>query len=651
MSNKIGIVFAGGGGKGAYQIGVWKALRETGLDKEVKAVAGTSVGGLNAVMFALGNFSQARRIWESLTRDQVLKLNAAPNCVFSNKNLEKLIRHNVDLHSFDGNQKIPCWLTVTLEGAAKYQNISDMGMTANERVQWLLATAALPYIFPTQTIDNEKYIDGGIADNVPITPLYEMENCNIIIVIHLNQSPTRHDQSIKKSNYQNATIIQIWPQKCQGNMLTGTLDFNSKHSKRRMDEGYIENINYFKFLSNHLNDNELPDFKTIEFENTLSQYENNIESLTSAESELDEIEKQTLEYEREIIKSYQYKFESLLNTQRIIAASAEIDHYLNICSFLKAPNGTLYTDLPLAERILKAVSDVFDLCKDDYYIDDTSIDVIIARLNIPIKIEISEFVRSARSTPKSVINFTGTNYISDIDISEYLKAIWCSDMFCSNDTADASEIFSALLEDLQKIQNYLTEKGKKENVCKAKDKSIFSKGVTEASIELSELYKDYCNDTLKKHSDTISKECADFIKRWCDNFKRNNYINNNESFLKKIGKKYSSDIFLYHDDTVKSHERGFAITKSGIYSSLEIHSKVTNIYSSFSEFADFTEFKKHYSKNVIKKLKKRRRIEGYVPGNQTLKPIIPYQHFDGGSTIVIPFLETIRNACWVDLHL
>lgn len=43
--NKLGLVLSGGGGKGAYQIGVWEAMREYGFDRQVQAVAGTSVGG------------------------------------------------------------------------------------------------------------------------------------------------------------------------------------------------------------------------------------------------------------------------------------------------------------------------------------------------------------------------------------------------------------------------------------------------------------------------------------------------------------------------------------------------------------------------------------------------------------------------------
>ncbi|PKN80690.1 MAG: hypothetical protein CVU48_01165 [Candidatus Cloacimonetes bacterium HGW-Cloacimonetes-1] len=49
---KLGLVLSGGGAKGAYQLGVWKALEENGLAKHVVAVSGSSVGALNAIMFA-----------------------------------------------------------------------------------------------------------------------------------------------------------------------------------------------------------------------------------------------------------------------------------------------------------------------------------------------------------------------------------------------------------------------------------------------------------------------------------------------------------------------------------------------------------------------------------------------------------------------
>ena len=67
---KIGLVLAGGGGRGAYQIGVWKALRETGLENYITSVSGTSVGALNAGLFVQKDLEVAQNVWESISRDR-----------------------------------------------------------------------------------------------------------------------------------------------------------------------------------------------------------------------------------------------------------------------------------------------------------------------------------------------------------------------------------------------------------------------------------------------------------------------------------------------------------------------------------------------------------------------------------------------------
>ena len=71
QKKEFGLVLAGGGGKGAYEIGVWKALRETGKIK-IGAVSGTSVGALNAVLFAVGDYESAEDIWMHIDMDKIL---------------------------------------------------------------------------------------------------------------------------------------------------------------------------------------------------------------------------------------------------------------------------------------------------------------------------------------------------------------------------------------------------------------------------------------------------------------------------------------------------------------------------------------------------------------------------------------------------
>ena len=62
----LGLVFSGGGTCGVYQMGFWKALREYGIDKKVTAVSGSSVGTLNALLYANGDMDLALDIWENL---------------------------------------------------------------------------------------------------------------------------------------------------------------------------------------------------------------------------------------------------------------------------------------------------------------------------------------------------------------------------------------------------------------------------------------------------------------------------------------------------------------------------------------------------------------------------------------------------------
>lgn len=65
------VVLGGGGSKGAYQIGVWQAMREMGMDYQV--VTGTSVGALNGAMMAQGEFDAAYDLWWNLDNGQVME--------------------------------------------------------------------------------------------------------------------------------------------------------------------------------------------------------------------------------------------------------------------------------------------------------------------------------------------------------------------------------------------------------------------------------------------------------------------------------------------------------------------------------------------------------------------------------------------------
>lgn len=66
-----GLVLAGGGAKGSYQVGVYKALNE--LDWRPGVIAGTSVGCLNGALFALDDWELAQEMWLTIGDGQVME--------------------------------------------------------------------------------------------------------------------------------------------------------------------------------------------------------------------------------------------------------------------------------------------------------------------------------------------------------------------------------------------------------------------------------------------------------------------------------------------------------------------------------------------------------------------------------------------------
>ncbi len=277
---KIGLVFSGGGAKGAYEIGVWKALKKLRLDKHIKVISGTSIGALNAVLFVNGDYDKAENIWKSLTLEQIAKttnenlnikltpfieklmfpqLKAAGSYIksainkyisigsFSQETLKEFIEKNIDfkkLKSFNGT----CYVSVFNNKLNKPEYIKLNNLPDEKIVQYLLATTAMPIIFDKVIIDGNEYYDGGIpffGANTPIAPVIK-EKCDIIIAVTTNQWG---DFWAKEKNESDAKIYWVIPQEDLWNFLDGTFAFNQEDIKRRMQQGYKEGMRVLKSLS------------------------------------------------------------------------------------------------------------------------------------------------------------------------------------------------------------------------------------------------------------------------------------------------------------------------------------------------------------------------------------------------------------------
>ena len=195
---KIGLVLSGGGGKGAYELGVWKALKELQIDKYIDVFSGTSIGAFNAILFAQDDLKAAEALWNEVTMDKIVPISkldllrkgiglliGAKNINFAKKYLnqhmyegvvskdgaKEIINKYLDIERIKKNNKI-CYAACTElpDFTVKYFRVNDYSEELGKEI--IIASASLPLIYEATDVLGEKYIDGGIADNTPIQPVY-----------------------------------------------------------------------------------------------------------------------------------------------------------------------------------------------------------------------------------------------------------------------------------------------------------------------------------------------------------------------------------------------------------------------------------------------------------------------------------------------
>lgn len=203
-NDKRALVFAGGGSKGAYQIGAWKALRELGETFEI--AAGTSIGSINAGFYVQNDFDAAFEMWNSLNVGSIMT-----NGINFDKTIEGLVSQREQLipfiktfinskgadvtpfHTqlkkfFDAEKFFSSDIDFALV-TVKYPAFSpveiykkDMEKYGENAWQWMAASGACFPVFPVMRIDGEDYVDGGYYDNIPIAPAFKLGAKEVLVL-------------------------------------------------------------------------------------------------------------------------------------------------------------------------------------------------------------------------------------------------------------------------------------------------------------------------------------------------------------------------------------------------------------------------------------------------------------------------------------
>lgn len=272
LGNPTGLVLNGGGGKGAYQIGAFKALREAGLNDLITAVSGSSIGALNMCLFNYDDGTVGEDIWSHLTSEQFvdpdLELLDGKEGLVSRDGLLQVLADYIDFEKLRNNP-LDLYASVTEyrdlnddKGQARYMKLN--GKSDEEIRQILLASSCMPFVYEPVVMNGITYRDGGLTDNLPIKPLYDM-GIRQFIVILLNDAG-----KVPVERFPGSEFLIIRPSKNLGDTVTGTLNFSSKSAKERMELGYIDCARTIRYHGEENVDiNEIARIELRQFENKL----------------------------------------------------------------------------------------------------------------------------------------------------------------------------------------------------------------------------------------------------------------------------------------------------------------------------------------------------------------------------------------------
>lgn len=249
------IALEGGGARGAYQVGVWKALDEAGIRYD--AVAGSSVGALNGAMMTMHRLAEAEALWKNMRFSQVMNVDddtmkklfelrlgeidfrdlaRKARSIFKGGGLDitplkELLSENVDEDALR-NSDVEFFIATFCLSDMKELYLRARDIEPGAISDMLLASAYYP-AFRNEPLGGKRYIDGGVHDVLPIKPLID-HGCTDILAIRVFGLGVEKKIEIPE----NVTVTTIAPNQKLGPML----NFDGELSREQFTLGYFDGL-------------------------------------------------------------------------------------------------------------------------------------------------------------------------------------------------------------------------------------------------------------------------------------------------------------------------------------------------------------------------------------------------------------------------
>ena len=258
---KRALVLNGGGSRGAYQIGAWQALAELGV--RFDAVYGTSIGALNAALFAQGDLPGAVELWSNITVSQIMAVedddDFAIDRMLSRKRdvlpflaenarhlrmdispLETMVRERLsEARIRASGMRLGVMTCKAPQLTGMPVRLEDMA--PGSLGDWVIASASCFPIFPARHIGGQRYIDGGYFDNLPID-MALADGMDEVVAVELHPEYT-HPEYARMPWLKTVKPLHN---------LGGFLDFNPDLLRRSRLLGYQDTMKRWEWLEGFL---------------------------------------------------------------------------------------------------------------------------------------------------------------------------------------------------------------------------------------------------------------------------------------------------------------------------------------------------------------------------------------------------------------
>lgn len=248
------LVLGGGGAKGSYEVGVWKALNK--LNMKFDIVTGVSIGSINGAFYVANEYKKCLKMWRTITTNDLFDVAIGSKLSkedlqslvkqmstggISFANAEKFLKKNINEEKVRKSKINYGLVTVSLTNK-KPRFLTKEQIPYGKLVDYICASSICYPFVHTQDINDESFIDGGFYDGIPINLAIDMGATEIVAVdlsvIAINKKPKDKNVKVDVIKMKDKTPL--------------TLTFTKEYADKNIKYGYNDTMKHFNKLDGNI---------------------------------------------------------------------------------------------------------------------------------------------------------------------------------------------------------------------------------------------------------------------------------------------------------------------------------------------------------------------------------------------------------------